>query len=273
MPTLETAPPRKRVPFQRSRTFDSLLFGVLLLLSLLLFIKLMASEKVQYPWDWSAIPGYLLERDGDSWRAGVLVWGLVMTLKLSAAGLLGAFIVGLTTALLRRSDAPVARFFAGVYLELSRNTPLLIQFFFFYFVLGPVFGLNRFFAAVIALSCFDGAYAAEIFRSGIESVGRGQFEAARSLGLSPWITWKKIILPLALRKILPPLTSQSISLVKDSALAGAIAIYDLTQQAKMIIADTYLTFEVWLVTGAIYLVITATLSFTVSVIERQTRLH
>jgi polar amino acid transport system permease protein len=272
-PTSPLLPPEKRIPFFRSACFDILLFIAVLLLSGLVFHLLMDSGEAQYPWDWETVPQYIISHADGHWQAGLLLQGLAITLQIAAVSLAGAFLVGLVTALLRRSDAPAARFLATLYLEVSRNTPLLIQIFFIYFVLGPVLGINRFWAAVLSLSCFDGAYAAEIFRSGIESVGRGQFEAAKSLGLSPWITWRKVIIPLALRNILPPLASQSISLVKDSALVGAIAIFDLTQQGKMIIANTYLTFEIWLVVGAIYIVITAVLSLTVSVIESRVRLQ
>ncbi len=253
------SPPARKVPFFRSPLFDLLLFS--LLLAVVGWLLLISANQLEYEWDWGSIPEYLLTKDGDGWHAGLLLQGLVITLQVSFFGLIGAFFVGLITALLRRSDSFMARALATLYLETSRNTPLLIQIFFIYFVFGPILGLGRFFSAVLALSLFDGAYTAEIFRSGIEAVPKGQYEAAKSLGLSPFVTWRHIIIPQALRKIVPPLTSQSISLVKDSALVSTIAIYDLTLQAQRIIAETYLTFEVWFVVASIYLVITLSLSF------------
>ncbi len=268
---LPTHPPKKRVPFLRSPAFDLLQF--FLLLALMGWLLLQSANRLEYEWDWAAIPDYILSKEDTGWIAGPMLQGLAVTLKVSFFGLIGAFTVGLTTALLRRSDSVVARTLATINLELSRNTPLLIQIFFIYFVLGPVLGINRFFSAILALSLFDGAYTAEIIRSGIEAVPKGQYEAARALGLSPVITWWKIILPQALRRILPPLTSQSISLVKDSALVSTIAIYDLTLQAQGIIAETYLTFEIWFVVAIMYLAITLSLSVLVGFLEKTSRLQ
>ncbi len=259
-------PPVKKIPFLRSPSFAVVQF--LLLLAVIVWLLLQSAARLEYQWDWAGVTEYLVVADDTGWKSGLLLQGLVITLQVSFFGLIGAFIVGLTTALMRRSDSVVARTLAAIYLEISRNTPLLIQIFFIYFVLGPVLGIGRLFSAVLALSLFDGAYTSEIFRSGIEAVPRGQYEAAKTLGLSPFVTWRHIIIPQALRKILPPLTSQSISLVKDSALVSTIAIYDLTLQAQRIIAETYLTFEIWFVVAVIYLAITLFLSFLVGFVEK-----
>ena len=150
--------------------------------------------------------------------------------------------------------------------------PLLIQIFFIYFVLGPALGLERLPAAILALSLFEGAYTSEILRAGIQSVARGQIEAAHSLGLTTFATYRHIILPQALRTVLPPLTSQAISLVKDSALVSTIAIYDLTMQAQAIIAESYLTFEIWFTVAAMYFVIAFLLSMLVGILEKRLNL-
>jgi polar amino acid transport system permease protein len=181
-------------------------------------------------------------------------------------------VFGLVTALLRLSDSFIARIVARGYLELIRNTPLLVQIFFLYFVLAPIFGFSRFFAAVLALSLFEGAYVSEIFRAGIVSIHRGQWEAAYSLGLNGYHQYRYIILPQAIRRILPPLTSQAISLIKDSALVSTIAVYDLTMQGRAIIADTFLTFEIWFTIAAIYLIITVALSLVVSIMENRLKI-
>jgi polar amino acid transport system permease protein len=167
----------------------------------------------------------------------------------------------------------VARLVARGYIELIRNTPLLVQIFFIYFVLSPVFEINALTSAVLALSLFEGAYASEIFRAGILSIHRNQWEAAFSLGLGTWHTYRLIILPQALRRILPPLTSQAISLVKDSALVSTIAIYDLTMQGQAIISETYLVFEIWFTVAAIYLGVTLALSLTVGFLEKRLKVH
>jgi len=114
-----------------------------------------------------------------------------------------------------------------------------------------------------------GAYGSEIFRSGIVSIHRGQWEAARSLGFNTFNTYRYVILPQAIRRILPPLTSQAVSLVKDSALVSTIAVYDLTMRGQEIIAETFLAFEVWFTVAAIYLLITVTLSMIVNIMENR----
>ena len=173
------------------------------------------------------------------------------------------------TALLRMSDSFVGRTVARGYLELIRNTPLLVQLFFIYFVLAPVLGIGRFTAGVVALSLFEGAYGSEIFRAGIVSIDKGQWEASHSLGLSAFHTYRYIILPQAIRRILPPLTSQAVSLIKDSALVSTIAIYDLTMETQVIISETFLTFEVWFTAAAIYLVLTVVLSAIADILEHR----
>jgi polar amino acid transport system permease protein len=184
-----------------------------------------------------------------------------------------ALAAGLLTALMRLSNSFAARSVARAYLELIRNTPLLVQLFFIYFVLSPVFEISAFASAVLALSLFEGAYASEIFRAGILSIHRNQWEAAFSLGLGTWHTYRLVILPQAVRHILQPLTSQAVSLVKDSALVSTIAIYDLTMQAQAIVSETYLVFEIWFTVAAVYLVVTLSLSVTVAFMEKRLRIH
>ena len=163
----------------------------------------------------------------------------------------------------------MGRVVARGYLELVRNTPLLIQIFFIYFVLAPVLDMEAMTAAVLALSLFEGAYASEMFRAGILSIADGQWEAAHSLGLSTRDTYVFVILPQAVRRILPPLTGQAVSLIKDSALVSTIAIWDLTMQGQAVVSETFLTFEIWFTVAAIYLVITLSLSSLVHLLERR----
>jgi len=231
----------------------------------------MSTERLGYNWQWYRVPRYLFRFEDDSFVAGLLLEGLKVTLHISAVGLILAFAFGLVTALFRLSNSFVARILARGYLELVRNSPLLVLLFLIYFVLGPILGISRFASALLALSLFEGAYASEIFRAGIVSIHKGQLEAAHSLGLNTVDTYRYVVLPQAFRMILPPLTSQAISLVKDSALVSTVAIYDLTMRGQEIIANTFLTFEIWFAVAAIYLAITVTLSTIVSIMERRLR--
>lgn len=257
-------------PIPRSPYLD--IFQFLLLLLFLGWLFSRSLGNLGYNWQWYQVPPFIFRLTNEGFSPGPLLLGLGITLKISAVSLVLSFCLGLTTALLRLSNSVMARIISRVYLETIRNTPLLIQIFFIYFVLGPLFGLERFSAAVLALSLFEGAYASEIFRSGILSVSKGQVEAAHSLGLNTYQTYRLIILPQAIRTILPPLTSQAISLVKDSALVSTIAIYDLTMQAQALISETFLTFEIWFTVAILYLVITVSLSFFVAFLEKKLKI-
>lgn len=241
------------------------------LAGLLVYVLLRGSEKLGYYWQWYRVPRYLFSMDAGQWVAGPLLEGLAVTLKITAVSLVLATLIGLTTAFLRLSRSMLGSLVARVYLESIRNTPLLVQLFFIYFVVAPVFDWSRFASAVMALSLFEGAYASEIFRAGIVSIHRGQWEAAFSLGFSMPQTYRHIILPQATRLILPPLASQAISLIKDSALVSTIAIYDLAMQGQSIIAETYLVFEIWFAIAAIYLLLTVSLSLLINLLERRLR--
>jgi len=229
------------------------------------------TTQLGYNWQWYRVPQYIFTFENGRFTAGPLLEGLKVTLEITAVSFVLAFTIGLVTALSRLSGSVMARMVSRAYLELIRNTPLLVQLFFIYFVLSPIFDLSRFFSAVLALSLFEGAYASEIFRAGIVSIHRGQWEAAHSLGLSVWDTYRWIILPQAVRRVLPPLTSQAVSLVKDSALVSTIAVYDLTMRGQEIIAETYLAFELWFTIAAIYLTVTVALSSLVAVMEKRIR--
>jgi len=258
---------KKNIRFFRS---PSPLIDVLKYLAVILAVIWLISvgtEKLGYYWQWYRVPRYIFTFEDGHLAAGPLIQGLMVTFQISGISLLLSFAIGLTAALFRLSDSLAACLLARCYLETIRNTPLVVQLFFIYFVLGPVLGIDRFFSAVLALSLFEGAYASEIFRAGIVSIQKGQWEAAYSLGLSSFDTYRCIILPQTFRRILPPLTSQGISLIKDSALVSIIAVYDLTMQGQVIIAETFLTFELWFTIAAIYLAVTVTLSILVNFLE------
>lgn len=258
---------RKKVFFLNSPCRDIVQF--VLLIAALTWLMALSTSRLGYVWQWFRVPRYFFTFENGKLIAADLIQGLLITLKISGVSLLLAFAIGLITALFRLSNSFMARALARIYLELIRNTPLLIQLFLIYFVLGPILGLERFFSAVLALSLFEGAYASEMFRAGIVSIHVQQWEAAYSLGLSTFDTYRFVILPQAVRRILPPLTSQAVSLVKDSALVSTIAVYDLTMKATMVISDTYLTFEIWFAIAAMYLVITVALSFAANYLEKR----
>jgi len=257
--------------FMRSHGIDIIKF--ILVLTAATWLISRGSQQLGYHWQWQRVSHYMLSIQDGRLVGGPLISGLMVTFQISGISLLLAFIVGLLTALLRLSDSIAAKVLARVYLELVRNTPLLVQLFFIYFVLSPVLDISRFYSAVLALSLFEGAYASEIFRAGIVSIPKVQWEAAYSLGLNPYLTYRHIILPQAIRWILPPLTGQAISLIKDSALVSTIAIYDLTMQGQSIIAETYLVFEIWFLVAFIYLLITGSLSVLVGLMENRFKIH
>lgn len=201
--------------------------------------------------------------------AGPLLVGLWVTLQISALSLVFALVLGLIAGLGRVSANPAARDMAAIYVELIRGTPLLVQMFIVYFFLGTVLNLSGFVAGVAALSVFTGAYVAEIVRSGIEGVSKGQMEAARSLGMSHWQAMRHIVLPQALKRSLPALAGQSINLVKDSSLVSIMALTDLTKAGREIVASTFSPFEVWFTVALMYLLLTGALSIFVRRLEKK----
>ncbi|XPV74825.1 MAG: amino acid ABC transporter permease [Desulfovibrio sp.] len=228
------------------------------------------SQQLGYNWQWYMIPRHLYSITDSGFESGPLLSGLWVTIQISIVSFFCSFTFGLVAALLKLSSSTAGKLLSNFYVESIRNTPLLVQIFFMYFVLAPILDMEAFTAAVLALSLFEGAYASEILRAGVESVPQGQLEAAKSLGMSTPQAYIKVILPQALKNILPPLTSQGASLIKDSALVSTIAIYDLTMQGQAIIAETFLTFEIWFTVAAIYLLLTVTLSVMANFFEHRT---
>ncbi len=203
------------------------------------------------------------------WAAGPLLWGLWTTLWISAlSGAIG-LLIGLFTGLCRLSPNPTLRDLSTVYVELVRGTPLLVQIFIFYFFIGTVLNLSREFAGVAALALFTGAYVGEIVRAGVQSIARGQNEAARSLGLTGGQSMRHVILPQAFKRVLPPLAGQFISLVKDTSLVSVIAITELTKSGREAITTSFSTFEIWFCVAALYLLINLPLSQIANSLERR----
>lgn len=200
---------------------------------------------------------------------GILLKGLITTLELSLYSSLLGLVIGLVAGLGRVSKNPMSHGIATVYVEMIRGTPLLVQIFIFYFFIGTVMDLGRFMAGVLALAIFAGAYIGEILRAGIQSINKGQMEAARSLGMNYFQAMIHVILPQAFKRTMPPLAGQFISLIKDSSLVSVIAITDLTKAGREVIASTFATFEIWFTIAGMYFFLTFTLSMLIRYIERR----
>jgi len=238
----------------------SALLQIIILIAAIVWLLDSGAEAMGYRWQWQRVPDFLFFYEDGQWWPAELTEGLIVTIKISLLSLIATLILGLVTALLRISDSVVGRFLARSYIELIRNTPLLVQIYLLYFVFGPVIGLDRFSTAVLALALFQGAYTAEIFRAGLNSIARGQFEAASSLGLSKYSTYKDIILPQVIQRTLPPLTNEAVSLIKNSSIVSVMAIFDLTTEGRNIVSETAMPFEIWFTVAAIYLLLTLSLS-------------
>ncbi len=250
-----------------SRHFLRTNWGSLLLLCALLFWACGLDDGL-YHWQWRRAFRYILRYSQGEWILGPLIQGLWLTLQIVGVSVILATLLGLGAAILRQVPSHMGRALAAGYVGLVRNTPLLIQLFIMYFVLAPLFNLSPFSAAVWTLAFFEGAYMAEIFRAGINSIAQGQWDAAYSAGFSTPQTLRYVILPQALRRILPPLTGQTVSLVKDSALVSAIALPDLTMQAQLIIAETFLSLELWVFVAILYLLLSLIITIPAKMLER-----
>ena len=194
----------------------------------------------------------------------------VTTLKVSLIALLIGLLLGIVICLAKISTIKVLNVLATIYVEVIRNTPILVQIMIIYFALPEVgISFTPFMSAIIALSINSGAYVSEIFRSGILAIDKGQMEAGRSLGLSYFQTMKFIILPQALKNSLPALGNEFISLVKEPSIVYFVGVADIMFAANTIKNATYETFGPYLIAAAIYFIITSVLSFLVKRLEKK----
>ncbi|HET7884433.1 MAG TPA: amino acid ABC transporter permease [Acetobacteraceae bacterium] len=263
---IRMTPNRPPPHLQRQSVLPDLMIFVVAV-SAILYVVLHGAQAMNYHWQWYRVPAFFGRDVDGEFIPGPLLRGLKVTLQIVAFAMVITLAVGLTTALLRLSPSWAARALAIGYIELVRNTPLLIQIFVFYFVLSPLIGINRFWVGVLGLSFFEATLAAEVIRGSIEAVPRGQWEAARAMGLGSVLTLRLVVLPQALPLMLPPLTSVLVNLVKHSAIVSVIAIADLATEGRNTIADTLMSFEVWLTVAAMYLAVTLPLSSTAQWIE------
>ena len=258
---------------------------------------------LNYNWNWGIIPNYILrwsESEG-RWVSNLLLQGLITTLRISIYAIVLAVILGTILGLARCAENLAIRMLARTYLEFLRNIPPVVVVFIFFFFLSEQLivafeiedwsrriarredrGLWEFFfgdmrrfpalvSGVIVLALFESAFVGEIVRAGIQSVERGQREAARSIGMSWLDEMRFIVLPQAIKKVLPPLASQFISLVKDSSIISLISIQELTFKTVELVASTRAIFEAWITTAAMYFVLCFGLSLLFRKLERPSR--
>lgn len=257
-----------------------------------------ATLQAQYKWNWQAIPQYLMRFDAasDKWVPGLILQGVLVTLRLSIWATVLALIIGTIMGLFRTSCSRYRRMLGSGYVELIRNIPVLVWIFIFYYFIGdrflPAIGISQgalmdggplstilsllmaepsrvpiFISGAIALAIYEGAYITEIIRAGIQSIDKGQWEASSGLGFTRTQQLRHIIFPQALRRVMPPLAGQFISTIKDSAIVSVISIQELTFQGMELMAATFLTFEVWITILAIYFVLCLTCSLIVERFE------
>ena len=198
--------------------------------------------------------------------------GLGTTLLLALISVAIGCVIGAFVAIMRLSRSKVLNAIATAYTEVIRDTPLLLQLYFFYFLLPdllPAMRLSKFTCIAVALVINSGAYMSEVFRSGIQSVDRGQTEAARSLGLSASQTLTRIVLPQAFKNVLPAMCNEFVAVTKETSLASTFYVGDLITQYQTISGKTYLVIEPLVIIGVIYFVVTFTMSKLIAVLERR----
>lgn len=201
----------------------------------------------------------------------LLLAGAAITVEITAMSVTFGLLIGCMIGIARLCSIKLLRYFANVYVDFIRGTPLLVQIFLVYFALPNIIGsrVDPFVAAISACSINSGAYVAEIFRAGIQSIDKGQMEAGRSLGMTWAQTMRYIIMPQAFKRIIPPLGNEFIAMLKDSSLVSVIGFEELTRRGQLIIARTYASFEIWMAVAIIYLIMTFAVARFTGYLERR----
>lgn len=205
---------------------------------------------------------------GQFWRR---IWdGFWVTIGISAASLILSLLIGMLSAAGCSSSLLFVRYLCGIYVKFIRGTPLIMQIYLFFYIVGTAWGVeNRFAAGVIILSTFEGAYISEIIRGSLLSLEESQLEAARAVGFTQRQTLRYVILPQLITRTLPALTGQFASIIKDSSLLSMIAVIELTQTIREITAVNFRMFECYLFLGILYLCLTLPVSFISKRLERR----
>lgn len=199
-----------------------------------------------------------------------LLQGTLITIELTLLSLIIALVIGLIAAFARISNNLIFNKVAGFYISIIRGTPLLVQLMYIYFVF-PEFGikLSAFSAALIGLSLYEGAYLAEIFRAGIKSIGKGQLEAAYAIGMNYSMAMSRIILPQAIKNVLPPIGNSAILLLKNSSLAAVIAVNELMHTGENLATTTFRNIEIFTLVAIIYWILHYPMDRVVNLLERR----
>ena len=290
-------PPFKRKPLS---VFDFLTCGVII--ALVLYAAYRVNDVLVYDWNWRVVSSFVIRKDSEtgSWIPNLLLQGLATTIRLSIWATLLAITIGVIMGYWRTSKNLTLRIISRCYVELIRNIPPIVFIFIFYFFISsqlfpalgvddlarnaqwvdtPVFKFmfgdpklfSNFLAGMLCLALFEGAYITEIVRAGIQSINNGQWEAARAIGLSRFNVLRDVILPQAVRKILPPLAGQFITLIKDSAIVSLISIQELTFLATDVASTTTKVFETWIIVGAMYFVLCYSFAVFFAHLERRAK--
>ena len=197
--------------------------------------------------------------------------GMQLTLQLSLVSLIIAMFIGMISCLMNISKIRVLHWVSQSYINIIRGTPLLVQAFFIYFGVTKFFGfsMTALVAGTVALSLNAGGYLSEIFRGGIQAVPVGQMEAARSLGMSKFRAMLRIILPQAVRIVIPSVTNQCCITIKDTSIISVIGLAELTMMGSQIIARTYRSFEIWICVGILYFIVIYGFSKLAKLVEKR----
>ncbi len=199
-----------------------------------------------------------------------LLEGTLITLELSALAIIAALTAGLVVAVAALSGNKLLAFAAGAFVQCMRNTPLLVQLYLVYFGLGMIgLPLSAFASGLIALAAQNAAYIAEIYRGGLQSINRTQIEAGRALGMRRRDIFELVELPQAFMRVVPPLCNQFVQIIKDTSIVSAIAVGELMHQGKMLSERTAATYEIFIMVGLFYLVITSVVTWGTRLFERR----
>ena len=260
---------------------------LVVLTGIISYVRFRIEGALNYDWRWELIPDYIVRyrEDREEWFANLLLQGLFATIRISIYASVLALVLGTLLGVARCSDNLTIRLLARTYLELLRNIPPVVIIFIFFFFLSQqlidalnlnawsrgvarsdaapfwefFFGDMRRFpsliSGVIVLAMFEAAFVGEIVRAGIQSVPKGQREAARAIGMSGLQEMRYIIMPQAMRKVIPPMANQFISLIKDSSIISLISVQELTYKTVELVASTRLIFEAWITTAAFYFIL------------------
>ena len=214
---------------------------------------------MRYHWDFNAVFSHF----------DMLVVGLIGTVKLAAVSIAFGVVVGFVVALMRMSPRRVLRTPATAFVEFYRNTPPIVHFFWYFYALPILIGvsLEPFIAAVLALATQSGAFYAEVFRGGIVSIERGQWEGAKALGMNHRTALRRIILPQALRRMVAPFVERSFELTKTTALASSLAYAELLYQAMQVNSITFRPMEVYTTIAAMYFIVLFAASNAMRIVE------